>query len=665
MSKKKPIKSDGYSNVRFFIPSPLLDSQAAKPVGVRARKRAMTQLTYQTLIDNQQRQVTLEGLNEQTASNRATALRGFLHANGLHLQDVVGDEMRTRHAEAVERFMRALLADGKSARALSNTKSAFRHWKDAVVSYDAIQAVQAGKNTPFQSTLVSLFEQHPAGRVAKNAGIPRDMLYGWIKGKLPRPSNVRYVLRLEAFFGLERNSLVQLSGMRLMGQRQPSIGEEPTPIIYRTILGDLTRQIYGVKPEPGSRLRQQWTELMRYKTSAAILSGLKRTKRGQWRFSPCPLTAVTDANWWAFLDGREVASARYGWFTTSAYLGWLAMSTEAGGAGIGADEVQTMAWLAVPDFVEAYLDWRKSRTGKRNRGAIQALAFLAALVRPRFGFLRQNPSWQSTLPERYRSIDWDSLCDQQFELLEQLTASYHREIEVSRNSFEPLQHILQLKNPMEAVADMIQRMRAARPVGVPRKEAVWARDLVLIKLLASNPLRRRNLAHLTWRADNTGELYQKLDKSWWIRIPKHKFKNWYGAAQDIPYDSPIHQSAWVDIEKYLFVYRPLLMVAPTDLFFLTRKEKKLDAKHTPWVDMGATVAKLTSQYLPQCSGFGSHAFRHLAATSILKADGGDFKTAALVLNDRIGTVEKHYAFLRSGEGSTRMAELLNSAFSRM
>jgi hypothetical protein len=53
------------------------------------------------------------------------------------------------------------------------------------------------------------------------------------------------------------------------------------------------------------------------------------------------------------------------------------------------------------------------------------------------------------------------------------------------------------------------------------------------------------------------------------------------------------------------------------------------------------------------------------ATSILKADGGDYKTAALVLNDRIQTVEKHYAGIRSSDGADRMAKLLEGPFSRM
>ena len=74
---------------------------------------------------------------------------------------------------------------------------------------------------------------------------------------------------------------------------------------------------------------------------------------------------------------------------------------------------------------------------------------------------------------------------------------------------------------------------------------------------------------------------------------------------------------------------------------------------------------LTAQYVASCPGIGAHAFRHIVATSILKADGGDFKVAALVLNDRAATVEKHYSGLRSNDGAERMAELLEAQYSRM
>lgn len=665
MTRKNEDKSTDYKISRYFVPASITASQTSKSRRWRARRCKMhTPLTYRTLFEEQERTVLLENKSRQTAANRATALRAFMRANGLQMDDVVGDELRMRHPEALERFMETLRADGRSQRSITNTRCALRPWKEAVVEYDTIRALEADQPTPFARAIGGIMKGHPTKRVARLAGIPSDMLYGWLQGKTPRVSSYKFILRLEAFFGLDPQSLVQTSGIKLVGKRREPVGGSPAPIEYRDRTGRLTRICYAVKPGPGSPLRQQWKELMEYKTAA--VAKYKRTKRGRWRISPCPLTARTDANWWAFLDGREVASAKMIWSKTASFLGWLRLSREAGGMQIPEDQVETIAWLAIPDFLERFMDWMMERAGVRNQGQMQFLATIASLVRPRFGYLRQRPELQRTLPAQYQDEQWEQLCDRQFELVEQLVSAYHGEIGVSRNSFDPIRSVIDLPQPMDAVADMVQRMRADRPVGKhARYEAVWARNLVLIKLLASNALRRRNLAHLTWRADNTGHLYQKEDRSWWIHIPRQQFKNTCGAAGDFDYDSPVHPSAWADIEKYLFVHRKMMMRGPTDLVFLTLEDRRSAGKNRPWLEMSATVSALTNRYLLRSPGIGPHAFRHIVATSILKADGGDHKTAAKVLNDRVSTVEKHYAGLRSADGAVRMAELLDGPFSRM
>jgi integrase len=250
-------------------------------------------------------------------------------------------------------------------------------------------------------------------------------------------------------------------------------------------------------------------------------------------------------------------------------------------------------------------------------------------------------------------------------MTEQLVAAYSGEIEVSRDSFAPIRKLIDLPQPMEGIVDMLQRMRADRPVGAaPSMEAIWSRDMALIKLLLSNPLRKRNLAHMTWRPDNSGDLYQQADGSWWIRLPKSKFKNRTGAAGESIYDCEVQSSAWSDIERYIFIYRPKLLRYESDLVFLARLLPG-STKHRPWEGLSAKVHDLTAKYVPQCSGFGSHAFRHIVATSILKAEGGTHKTAARVLNDRVATVEKHYDGLTSNDGAREMGRLLGSQFGRM
>lgn len=662
MKGKKSNKSVDYKIVRYFTPSSITASQTAENQGGSARKRFMSQpLTYQTLLENLNRQVEIQTINAQTAANRATVLRSFLRANRLSMDDVIGSEMRVSHIEALERFFNYLADEGKSNRDISNNRSMMRRWKEAVVELDTTAALSAGSQTPFQETLRSVIADLPVAHVARRAGIPKDMLWGWLRGKIPRAGSARYLLRLEGFFGLERNLLVNLSGMRPYGFK-PTVGGTPAPVPFNQKIVELTKLPFCAKPEEGSLLREQWTEFLRYKTSA--VPSYKRSRLAKWRFSPCPITPLRPSSWFEFLDGREVATARINWHKTASYLGWLGLDKNEGGLGMAKETAETMAWLAVPDYIEQYIEWQRKRVGVLSRGVPQFFGFIGSVVRPEVGYLRQRPELLKTLPQKYWGYDWEALCQRQFELLDQLNQSYKDEVVASRSSMEPLKHILQATQPMDSMADMIQRIRADRPVGQPRREAFWARDLVLLRILISNPLRFRMLASLTWRADNTGELYQRPDKSWWVRISRAKFKNVKGAAGDRDYDSQVHASAWRDIERYLFIFRPKLLREPTDLVFLTMPSHGV-TEHRPWEGLSRHVARLTARYLVRCVGIRAHAFRHIVATSILKADGGDYKTAALVLNDRPITVERHYAWLRSNDGSERMAELLDSSFKRM
>ena len=659
--KEKSIKSTGYELRRYFTPSPLTASQAPKLKKKRAQGPEVLPLTYLRLLEQQERDVHLLQANAQTAANRATALRTFLRANALHPEDVVGNEMRLSHPTAVARMTQALAQEGRSGRNIANTCSALRYFREAVVAYDTNQAILAEEPTPFARALKGVIGSSPIKQVARNTHIPPAMLSGWLAGKQPRPSNVGYIKRLESFFGLEENILVSLAGAKFRNLKAKR-SEVATTSEYNKTAHALAQHQYCCKPEPGSALQSQWFDFLRYKTAA--VPRFRRGRNAKWRFSPNPSMRPTDNNWWGFIDGKEIASAKVNWYRVSSYIGWLELDSALGGKGMPPEKAQTLAWLAVPDYIEEYLDWWKSRIGKRNRGTTIFLGLLGTLVRPRFGYLRQRNEMMKTLPEEYHSEECESLCERQYTLIEQLRSAYAEEIEVSRDSFEPIRSIIALPQPMEAAIDMVQRMRASRPINSPGKEAIWARDLALVKLLLSNPLRRSNIAHLTWRADNTGELYQRADKSWWIRIGRTKFKNTRGAAGDSVYDVQLQETAWRDIERYIFEFRPKLLKFPSDLVFISRP-MHTTTEHKPWFDFSHTIYRLTVRYIPQCTGFRAHAFRHLVATSILKTPGGTHKTAAKILNDRVATVERHYDGLTSNDGAEEMGRLLGHCFNRM
>lgn len=329
------------------------------------------------------------------------------------------------------------------------------------------------------------------------------------------------------------------------------------------------------------------------------------------------------------------------------------------------ETVETLAWLAVPTYVEEFLRWKQARTDGSVSGQLFTfIAQLAALVRPVYGYLAQQDRFQRTLPDEYQTVPWSSLCNEQFELSEALRTHLSKDRKVWRDPFEPIQNILQQAQPMDALVDMIGRLRADRPVEGGKPEAIWARDMVLMKLLLCVPLRRRNLAQLTWRADNTGQIYQRFDQSWWIRIDSRLFKNSAGAAGTRVYDTPVLESLWADVERYCKHFRPRLMREATDLFLLSACTRE-KGPHQPWKDLSSRVFELTRRYLWRCPGVGPHAFRHLVATSVLKATGNDYKTAALILNDKMSTVEKHYGHITSGDAAMKMAEALKGPLSRL
>lgn len=641
-------------------------------------------LTYAQLLNNQSQLLELGQLNPQTAANRATALRQFLRTNHVQVEDVVGLEMRPHFLIAIERLVTSLRAEGRSDRSISNTRSALMPWKLAVIADDTLRALENSQPTPFVEVLRRSLAGQPVDPVSRQCGVPRAMLYGWLAGKMPRRSSAMYLRRIESFFGLEGESLLALAGITGSTRASQRVGEA-SPIEYREKLGERSRNEYYLVPPLDSPLRQQWKMLMRYKTAA--VPTLSRSSTGRWTFSALLVVTERPASWFAFLDGVEVPTAKAAWSQTAAYLGWMSLPPDRGGLGMAAGDLQTLAWLAVPDFIEAYLEWLKKRCGgKRTRSTAEFLSLASCLVREKVGFLAQQPVFLGSLPERFRSEKWRELCGRQSAYIAKLQQAFKPELVSGRDSFEPIRSITELPQPLEAIADMVQRMRMDRPIGCATSEAIWARDIFMVKLFVSNPLRLRNMAALTWSRGNVdgkrptdrGCLYQRTDGSWWLFVPKHLQKN-RRSTETRDYDSPVHQSVCGDLERYLLRHRNDLVRWPTDLVFLNRtrdpsrleKVRRGDYKtaapkgHSAFMEMSKRLFVLTRKYLWKSDGIGSHAFRHLVATAILKTDGGDIKTAALVLNDAEATVAKHYSGMRSGDGAIRMGALLNKTLSRM
>lgn len=211
--------------------------------------------TYQDLLDIQERLVQQGTLKAQTAANRATVLRMFLKLNKLELADPVGQEFRTSFNAKCQALVDHLAAQGNTPRNIGNSLSALRPWRKILVSLDTERAVAGDNLPPFNQAFRSLLKDYPVKRLGRELGIPSDMLYGWLKGKKPRLSNVAHIHRDETYFGIEQGELAILAGFDGSARVPQTLGAT-VAVKYREQLAEQTSQHYLCKPEVGSALRQ-------------------------------------------------------------------------------------------------------------------------------------------------------------------------------------------------------------------------------------------------------------------------------------------------------------------------------------------------------------------------------------------------------------------------
>jgi hypothetical protein len=628
----------------------------------RARKRSMEPLD---LTFNQLKNLLgtqLQGTSTSSAPNLTSALNAFVTERGLPEDGLIGSHLRASFRRNVAEHVATLRAQGRSSAYIGNRKALLSKWHSVLLAHDRQLAARLGRASPFQQAIGELLAQ--AGQsvkaLAKAANMPPATLQRWKEGRVPNARSVQWVARLERHFAMASGTLSNLlpSGVRPAPETQ---AVAPT-IAYRQRLAAATKQRYALS-EPSPELRAEWADYVRYKTRLGQngLGGAQRSKSGQWSVSSEPVQKRTAALWYAFCDAGYVASASIAWTMVSQFLGWLALTPEEGGKGVAREATMTLAHLANATFVAEYNEWRAVRvgTGTAHSGQLRFLRMVTSLCHPDTGYLTQN--WV-----RFRDAcpcptegEWRTQCEQTHGFANALMHDLADIIEASRDSFEPVKEILKLPNPLEAIADAVVRLDADRPVTGGQAEAIWARDRLLMKLVASNPLRAKNLYMMTFAMDGSGQL-RKVGGKWRIHIDWRLMKNKRGAAYKHDYIMEVRPEVWPDIERYLLHYRPLLAGKNNPYVFVSSKSPDI-----PMYGLRRRFETLSRRYFDNCDGVGPHVIRHIVATSILKANPNDWETAARVLHDHVDTVRAHYAHLVSEDFQSHLHAVMAGPFSRM
>ena len=332
----------------------------------------------------------------------------------------------------------------------------------------------------------------------------------------------------------------------------------------------------------------------------------------------------------------------------------------------------TPAHLVDPDLVAEFVEWHKNR-----HGSIPDLFIKDALtlLQPEKGFLAQQVecAWAypkagiapaeiigSDFRQAYAAATraWAARCATWTTELQDLMPFANAGN--SRAARDKLKPILDQRDLIGVINTIIENHAADRPVGRLVSGwsgsvllAVWVRDQLLLRMLASNPLRNRNYREMRYvekpTQDDQGNLYRSKDGGWRLLFQPSDFKNERGAAKET-YDVPVPKCLHPLVELYITKARPVLLRSAdaTDRVFVSK-----DGHHFDSSGMASVVLSLTGRYVQEdidTLGFRTHAFRHIIATAWLRAHPKDYLTVAHILHDTLKTVLDNYAHDKPSDG---------------
>ena len=657
MTRKHLKVHEFVEGVHYRIPRSNFSTNTSEAERRVAQEKVMCaeSLTFEMLHDVL---ASSNGSGSKSAANLVSALKGFVAFLGMEMSDLVGPIFRGTFYARLSEHLDDLIKVGRAASYVSNRKYFLKQCRRHVLKLDAQAAIANGMETPLGAALRSL--QENVGDLAascRRIGVSSRRIEAYIRGGTPGRGAFHTLQKMEIHFAMAPGSLTDLlprgvqkpqwtlHGRRKQESRMPMSGANSP---YRVRVSRARKDPYLLRPEEiTDRFRQMWIEYTAYKTdpwAVALTSSGRPRKLSCWRCVDKPDRRPGLWDWVCEVNGQWCETAHHYFFVTSSFLGWLRKPVTWGGGGVDVTAALTLGWFADVSRVKANVEWRKRRAGNVVNGSYwKMLVHAAALCQPERGFLwRSEHIWRDFGYANVQS--WREHCAESYKTYRQMMRVIKPQVRQSRDPFEPIKDIIAMDRPLDAVLDAIDRMDQDRPPPGGEAELVWARDRLLLSLMASNPLRARNLKELTWHADNSGDLRRDPDGNYRIFIPSARLKNHSGAgAKD--YDVRVQPTLTPVIDKYLRDYAPRLSRGLTARIFVGTVRPELE-----WVGLNDAFCRLTKRYFVDSRGFGPHAMRHIVATALVKRHGS-FTAAAKVLHDYEDTVRKHYGHLVGDDGA--------------
>jgi integrase len=617
--------------------------------------------------------------SEQVLSNELTAINQWCKQLGLVDKSSVGPEFGIDFDVRLNAHLSWLNGEGKSETTINDRKSKLKGWHLSwlllVEQHGFPNRFDDGLPDEFRAAIRFLLERAGLSvfKGAKRIGLTYNRFSAWAyKGYYPRVENLHEVNKIEEYFSLPKNTLVKRLPKRLFGAGGANQIKRGTTKHRRQHLVN-QKDEYRVSKYP-PKLSAEWDRLVSFFRADSSLYLKENLHRNSfWRVNDegtCPTAEAKDAFFKSFFG----------------YLCLPKRGKKLRGKGFSPDQL-SLALLTDFDLINDYMRFRKIRSGYDTNEMKGLLMFCRTLLRAETGYLRQHPKFGQRLPNKLSVHEWDDWCEKNRSKMQNLMNS--TTFVESRDTFEPIQGLIELQHPVLALKEFAERIKEDRPAPscTPDTKACHVRNYFLVRFLTANPLRAKQISRMTYKPDNTGNIYQRKDGSWYVRFSPRDFKNERGAGKE-HYDHPVPPSLWEDVEDYLFNHRKHLVGAPGCrdckefglcdkcqsqrkciecekchecqvshyVFRSSHKGHKPDSPTNHPISVGAiydTILYLSQHYIPNSPGFGTHAFRHLVATEYIKNNPEGYQIAASILHDTVETVRKTYARVKAADKFTQ------------
>jgi hypothetical protein len=540
----------------------------------------------------------------------------------------------------------------------------------------------------------------------------KSAIRSWVKGECePTTLQRSLVHRIEDYFEVERNTLVS----RIRSEINPYVEDVRVSLWPECLNTDRLKKL--AKP----LLPADWMHLSdsaREEIGHSIVAECETTDpfRLKMRSLETKLLAgippLIETQWGQIVEYKTTLWPRWprettwvggtvdrNWNEVRAFLTFLNRDPQDGGLGIPVESL-TLAYLACPQILQAYISWQYDRCdGDMHTGTRSTLGLFAHLTTLRVsdsnqnetqtkGFLQNVPEWAMTLrPVKGLLADqevsklqeaqgWEMGLQATCELARSTFKNLRPSLTHGRDPFLPILPILDRERPLDALNELLEGAYAELPdpqLVSEYRRAIAVRRFVTLLIVVRTALRRKNIGNLTFTEDHKS-MMRRTDECWTMEIPSRDFKNRESPFFGVKGAGNREKTAFIFsfrpcdneiLDEYVNTSRPILLKnakSQTNAYFVSKNGKKLDAEQLTSDFYRATWSHLvyhksTGTGIPGVECFGVHAVRDIVATHILKTTG-DVALAADALQDTPQTVLAHYARFLTRDRTKRVTDFL-------